>query len=66
MQKPNLKEAKSVGVDQKKFLCGGKHKFGLNCEAVADVNGKILDISVAYGASTADCVAFEASEICQA
>ena len=63
MQKPNVNEAKRVGVDQKKFLCGRKHKFGLNCQAVADVNGKILDISVVYGASAADCVAFEASDL---
>ena len=34
-----------------------------NCQAVADVNGKILDISVVYGALTADCVAFEASDL---
>jgi len=60
MQKPMLKEAKWVGVDQAKFLCGQKSKFGLNCQAVSDVNGKILDISVAYGGSAADCVAFEA------
>ena len=63
MQKPNVNEAKRVGVDQKKFLCGRKHKSGLNCQAVADVNGKILDISVVYGASAADCVAFEASDL---
>ena len=63
MQKPNVNEAKRVGVDQRKFLCGRKHKFGLNCQAVADVNGKILDISVVYGASAADCVAFEASDL---
>jgi hypothetical protein len=52
MQKPNLKEAKRVGVDQRKSLCGRKHKFGLNCQAVANVNGKKLDISVAYGAAS--------------
>ncbi len=63
MQKPNVNEAKSIGVDQRKFLCGRKHKFGLNCQAVADVNGKILDISVVYGASAADCVAFKASDL---
>jgi len=53
MQKPNVNEAKRVGVDQRKFLCGRKHKFGLNCQAVADVNGKILDISIVYGALAA-------------
>ena len=63
MQKPMLKEAKRVGVDQAKFLCGQKSKFGLKCQAVSDVNGKILDISVAYGESAADCVALR-QEIC--
>ena len=63
MQKPNLKEAKRVGVDQRKFLCGRKYKFGLNCQAVANVNGKILYINVAYGALAANCVAFEASDL---
>ncbi len=63
MQKPNVNEAKRVGVDQSKFLCRSKHKFGLNCQAVADVNGKLLDISVVHGASAADCVAFEASDL---
>jgi hypothetical protein len=48
MQKPNVNETKRVGVDQRKFLCGRKHKF---------------DISVVYGASAADCVAFEASDL---
>jgi len=63
MQKPTLKETKRVGVDQAKFLCGRKSKFGLNCQAVSDVNGKILDISIACGGSAADCVAFETSDL---
>jgi hypothetical protein len=63
MQIPNLKNATRVAVDQKKFLCGHKYKFDLNCQAVADVNGKILNISKAYGALAADCVAFEASDL---
>ena len=63
MQKPNVNGAKRVGVDQRKFLCGCKHKFGLNCQAIADANGKILDISIVYGALAADCVAFEASAL---
>jgi hypothetical protein len=63
MQKPMLKEAKRVGVDQAKYLCGRKSKFGLKCQAVSDVNGKILDLSIAYGGSAADRVAFEASDL---
>ena len=62
-EKPSLAEAKSVGVDQKKFLCGRKHKFGLNCQAVSDCRGRILDISIKCGGSSSDCLAFEASEL---
>lgn len=46
--KPSLKESEIAGVGQKKFLCGRKHKFGLNCQAVADCRGCILDISIKY------------------
>lgn len=45
-----------MGVGQKKIQFGRKHKFGLNCQAVAIINGKILDISVAYGVLAADFV----------
>jgi hypothetical protein len=65
MLKPSLKEAKKLGVDQKNFLCGRKHKFGLNCQAVSDCRGRILDISIKYGESSSDCLAFEASELHQ-
>jgi DDE superfamily endonuclease len=41
---------------------GGK-KFGLNCQAVSDVNGKILDIAINYPGSTSDCLAFEAMSL---
>ena len=61
--RPTLKEASKVGVDQQKFFCGRKHKFGLNCQAVCDVRGRFLDISITHGASAADCLAFENSEL---
>lgn len=63
MHKPSLKEAEAAGVGQKKFLCGRKGKFGLNCQAVCDVRGRILDISITYGGSSSDCLAFEASDL---
>jgi hypothetical protein len=28
--KPTLEDAKAVGVDQMQFMCGRKHKYGLN------------------------------------
>ncbi len=46
MLKPTAKEAAKAGVGQKKFLCGKKNKFGLNCQAISNVRGKILDISI--------------------
>jgi hypothetical protein len=63
MHKPSMKEADAAGVGQKKFLCGRKNKFGLNCQAVSDVRGQILDISITYGGSSSDCLAFEASDL---
>ena len=63
MLKPTQREAQKAGVDQKKFLCGRKHKFGLNCQAVSDCRGRILDISIKYGGASSDCLAFEASNL---
>ncbi len=48
---------------QKKYLCGCKHKFGLNCQAVADCRGRIIDISIKYGGAPSDCSSFEASKL---
>ena len=63
MNRPTLKEARKVGVDQQKFYCGRKHKFGLNCQAVCDVRGRFLDISITYGAASSDLLAFENSKV---
>jgi hypothetical protein len=46
-----------------KFLCGRKNKFGLNLQAVADVKGRFLDVSIMYPGSTSDCLAFEGMEL---
>jgi hypothetical protein len=63
MAKPTSKQAENAEVNQGKFLCGRKGKFGLNCQAVSDVRGRILDISIGYGGSSSDCLAFERSEL---
>ena len=63
MHKPLLKEANAAGIGQKKFLCGRKNKFGLNCQAVCDVRGQIIDILITYGGSSLDCLAFESSDL---
>ncbi|KAL3761721.1 hypothetical protein ACHAW5_005972 [Stephanodiscus triporus] len=61
--KPSLKEAKKAGIDHKKFLCGQKHKYGLNCQAVLDCRGHIIDISIKNCGASSDCMAFEASDL---
>ncbi len=39
IEKPSQAEAKRAGLGRKKFFCGQKHKFGLNCQAVLNVRG---------------------------
>ena len=65
IHRPTMKDAKAAGIGMKKLFCGRKHKFGLNCQAVADKRGRFLDVSVNYGGSSADCLAFEASDLFQ-
>jgi hypothetical protein len=61
--KPSEKDSRQSGVSQKKLLCARKGKFGLNMQAVADRRGRILDMSINYGGSSSDCLAFEASDL---
>lgn len=63
ISKPTNEDANSCGVGVKKYFCGRKHKFGLNCQAVSDCEGKILDISIKFGGSSSDCLAFSASNL---
>lgn len=59
LTQPSQKECKSVGCSSAKFFCSRKHKFGMNCQAVCDVRGRFLDMSIVYPGSTSDCLAFE-------
>jgi hypothetical protein len=61
--KPTKKDAAETGVGEGKFFCGRKHKFGLNCQVVSDRRGRILDISIIYGGSSSDVIAFEGSDL---
>lgn len=63
IHKPSLKDCIEAGCDAGKFFCGRKHKFGLNCQAVGDARGKILDLSILYPGSTSDILAFEGSSL---
>ncbi len=59
VHKPSPKDCVDAGCSSGKFFCGRKKKFGLNCQAVCDVWGRILDILILYSGSTSDCLAFE-------
>jgi hypothetical protein len=39
--------------------------FELNCQAVCDVDGRILDITILYPGSTSDCLDFEGMTLSQ-
>lgn len=65
IHKPSPKECDYTGCSAGKFLCSRKKKFGLNCQAVCDARGRILDISIVYPGSTSDCLAFEGMSLFQ-
>jgi hypothetical protein len=65
IHKPSPKDCMDNGCDEGKFYCGRKKKYGLNCQAVCDVKGQILDISILYPGSTSDCLAFEGMSLFQ-
>ena len=63
--KPSEEDCIETGVSSKKYLCGRKHKFGLNCQAVCDHKKRFMDISILFGASASDHLAFELSDLRQ-
>ena len=65
IHKPSPKDCDDAGCSSGKFFCGRKKKFELNCQAVCDVRGRILDISILYPGSTSDCLAFEGMSLFQ-
>ena len=52
-------------MDQMKFMCARKHKFGLNLQAICDSEYRFLDLSIIFGGACSDLLAFEASPIRQ-
>jgi hypothetical protein len=65
LHKPSPKDCVDAGCSSAgKFHCARKtKKHGLNCQAVCDIRGRILDISIIYLGSTSDCLAFEGMSI---
>lgn len=63
LHRPSLACCLQAGCDAGKFFCGRKLKYGLNCQAICDADGRFLDLSILYPGSTADCLAFEGMAI---
>ena len=63
MPKPSIREAKEANISRRKLLCARKNKFGLNMQAVADMDGRILDMSIKCGGASSDLLAFEKSDL---
>ncbi len=63
IHKPTRQESEKCGIGQLEFFYGWKNKFGLNCQAVSDDNGRFLGMAITYSGSTSDCLAFEGSNL---
>jgi hypothetical protein len=61
--KPSEEDAAKAGCGRRKFFCGRKGKFGLNCQAVSDVRGQFLGLSIGLPGASSDCIAFEGSNL---
>jgi hypothetical protein len=59
IHKPSEKDCTNARCSSGKFFCGRKKKYGLNCQAICDVQSRILDISIIYPGLTSDCLAFK-------
>ncbi len=60
---PLEEDANNAGCRQRIFFCGRKGKFGLNCQAVFDLHGQILDFLIGLPGASSDCIAFEGSSL---
>ena len=60
---PTLKDCEAVGISQSKFQCFRKSKYGLNFQAICDVELCVLDIYIRFGGASSDLLAFETSNI---
>ena len=45
------------------MFCGCKGEFGLNCQAVSDVCGQIMDVLIGLPGTSLDCIAFKESDL---
>ncbi|GFH55587.1 hypothetical protein CTEN210_17841 [Chaetoceros tenuissimus] len=65
IHKPSKKECEEAKVDERKWFCSRKNKYGLNLQAICDSRKRFLDLSILFGGSSSDLIAFESSPIRQ-
>ena len=63
-EKPSKKQCMEVGVNDGKFYCGRKGKFGLNLQALCDARHRFTYISLQHPASASNYLAFVTSSLC--
>jgi hypothetical protein len=61
--KPNPADCELTGCGPTKFMCGRKHKFGLNMQGTCDLRGKFLDVYIGHPGSTSDYLSFITSPL---
>lgn len=61
--KPTKEDCLFLGVGEQKFYCHRKGKYGLNLQAICDSKLRFLDLSILFGGSTSDLLAFETSSL---
>jgi hypothetical protein len=61
--KPSEEDADFPGCSQRKYFCGRKGNFWLNCQAVSDVRGQILDLLIGLPGASSNCIVFEGSNL---
>jgi hypothetical protein len=61
--KPSPADCELTGCGPTKFLCGRKHKFGVNMQAMCDLRGRFLDVSIGHPGSTSDYLSFITSPL---
>lgn len=63
ISKPSRAECEKTKVDSEKYFCARKGKFGMNLQAICDVRGRFLDMSITQGGASSDYLAFIRSPI---
>lgn len=65
IEQPSQREAQDVAQcsGPMKFMCGRKHKYGMNMMGTVDYLGRFIDVEICHPGSTSDYLAFETSDL---